>query len=226
MADRHTEPVVIIGLGRFGTSLARELVKRGTEVLAIDSRPKVVQAAIGHIPHAVTADATDTEALNQLGIQEFQRAVVAIGTDIEASILTTSLLAELEIPDIWAKAISDQHGKILTRVGAHHVVAPEHDMGERVAHLISGRVLDYVELDADFAVIKTKPPREVVGIPLKDSRLRAKWGITIVAVKPQAVQGNKAPRFTYATPDTVLAYGDLILVVGTVDAVEHFAASG
>ncbi|MEV5819683.1 TrkA family potassium uptake protein [Micromonospora haikouensis] len=225
MADL-TEPVVVVGLGRFGTALALELISRGTEVLGIDNRPKVVQSLSGRLPHVVTADSTDIEALRQLGVEEFQRAVVAIGTDIQASILTTSLLSELGIPDIWAKAVSDQHRHILTRVGAHKVVAPEHDMGERVAHLLSGRILDYVEVDADFAVVKTTPPREVVGVPLRDSRVRSRWGVTVVAVKPQAPPPGRRPEFSHATPDTVLAYGDLILIVGPVDNVERFAASG
>ncbi|MDG4800167.1 TrkA family potassium uptake protein [Micromonospora sp. WMMD980] len=226
MAETRTEPVVVIGLGRFGSALALELVNRGSEVLGIDHRPKVVQALAGQLPHVITADSTDIEALRQLGVAEFHRAVVAIGTDIQASILTTSLLAELGIPDIWAKAISGQHRNILTRVGAHHVVAPEHDMGERVAHLLSGRILDYVEVDADFAVIKTTPPRDIVGVPLHESRVRSKWGVTVVAVKPQAgPPGGKPGAFTHATPETVLAYGDLILVVGTVDDVERFATT-
>ncbi|MER7456826.1 TrkA family potassium uptake protein [Micromonospora sp. NPDC126480] len=226
MAERDTEPVVVIGLGRFGSALALELLRRGTEVLGVDNRPKVVQSLVGQLPHVITADSTDIEALRQLGVTEFHRAVVAIGTDIQASILTTSLLSELGIPDIWAKAISAQHGNILNRVGAHHVVAPEHDMGERVAHLLSGRILDYVEVDADFAVIKTKPPRDVVGVPLRESQLRSKWGVTVVAVKPQVALGGRQPAFTYATPDTVLSYGDLILVVGAIDNVERFASAG
>lgn len=226
MAEARTEPVVVIGLGRFGTALALELVSRGTEVLGIDHRPKVVQALSGQLAHVITADSTDIEALRQLGLADFHRAVVAIGTDIQASILTTSLLAELGIPDIWAKAISGHHSNILTRVGAHHVVAPEHDMGERVAHLLSGRILDYVQVDADFAVIKTTPPRDVVGMPLRESRLRNRWGVTVVAVKPQAAVPGGRPRvFTHATPDTVLTYGDLILVVGSVDNVERFATT-
>lgn len=225
MAERDTEPVVVIGLGRFGSALALELARRGTEVLGIDNRPKVVQSMVGQLPHVITADSTDIEALRQLGVGEFHRAVVAIGTDIQASILTTSLLSELGIPDIWAKAISGQHRNILARVGAHHVVAPEHDMGERIAHLLSGRILDYVEVDADFAVIKTKPPGEVVGMPLRESKLRSRWGVTVVAVKPEAGLEGRQPGFTHATPDTVLSYGDLILVVGPIDNVERFAAT-
>ncbi|WP_433686493.1 TrkA C-terminal domain-containing protein [Micromonospora carbonacea] len=99
-------------------------------------------------------------------------------------------------------------------------------MGERVAHLLSGRILDYVEVDADFAVVKTTPPREVVGVPLRDSRVRGRWGVTVVAVKPQAPPPGRRPEFSHATPDTVLTYGDLILIVGPIDNVERFAAIG
>jgi trk system potassium uptake protein TrkA len=216
---------VVIGLGRFGSALALELVRRGTEVLAIDNRPKIVQSLAGQLPHVITADSTDIEALQQLSVAEFHRAVVAIGSDIEASIITTSLLVELEIGDIWAKAITRQHATILSRVGATHVVAPEHDMGERVAHLLSGRILDYVEVDDDFAMIKTKPPRDIVGITLRESGLRSKYGVTVVAVKSEAMIQGQQRTFTYATPETVLTYGDLILVVGKINDVERFAGS-
>jgi trk system potassium uptake protein TrkA len=221
LAESRTESVAVIGLGRFGSALALELTNLGTDVLGIDTDPKVVQSLSGQLPHVVAADSTDIEALRQLGIDEFHRAVVAIGTDIQASILTTSLLTELDVADIWAKAISRQHGHILRRVGAHHVVLPEHDMGERVAHLLTGRMLDYIEVDEDFAMVKTKPPRDIVSVPLRDTRLRSRYGVTIVAVKSQA-QGVRAT-FTYATPDTVLMYGDIILVVGRIRDVERFA---
>nr|BFE77984.1 TrkA family potassium uptake protein [Planobispora longispora] len=183
MADTRNDPVVVIGLGRFGSSLATELVRRGTEVLAIDSRPKVVQSMSGKLTHVVAADSTDLEALRQLGVPDFYRAVVAIGTDIESSILTTSLLVELAIEDIWAKAISRDHGRILERVGAHHVILPEHDMGERVAHLLNGRMLDYMEVDENYALVKTRPPRDYVGVPLGETNLRRKYGVTVVCVK-------------------------------------------
>jgi trk system potassium uptake protein TrkA len=221
LADIRTESVIVIGLGRFGSALALELSKLGTEVLGIDTDRKLVQNLSGQLPNVVVADSTDIEALRQLGVGEFRRAVVAIGSDIQASILTTSLLAEMEVPDIWAKALSRQHGHILSRVGAHHVVLPEHDMGERVAHLLTGRMLDYIEVDEDFAMVKTKPPRDIVSVPLRDTRLRARYGVTVVAVKSQA-KGASAS-FTYATPETVLMYGDVILVVGTIRNVEKFA---
>ena len=170
----------------------------------------------GRLTHVVTADATDLDALRDLGVGEFRRAVVAIGGDLEASILTTSLLAELEVDDIWAKAVTHQHKRILERIGAHHIVLPENDMGERVAHLVSGRMLDYIEVDEDFALVKTRPPREIVGIPLGETRLRSKHAVTVVCVK------SVGERFTYATADTVLQYGDVIVVAGPIAKVERF----
>ncbi|SDQ31544.1 potassium channel family protein [Thermostaphylospora chromogena] len=217
MVEKASDPVVVIGLGRFGSSIALELVRRGTEVLAIDNRPKIVQSLAGQITQLATADSTDMEALRQLGVPDFYRAVVGIGSNIEASILTTSLLVEMGIDDIWAKAVNRQHGRILDRIGAHHVVLPEHDMGERVAHLVSGRMLDYVEIEEGFAFIKTRPPRDFVGIPLGESKLRKKYGVTIVAVK------SPGEDFTYATADTVLNYDDIIIVSGRTEQLERFS---
>jgi trk system potassium uptake protein len=226
LADSKQEPVVVVGLGRFGTALAQVLNRRGTEVLGIDNRSKVVQTLAGTLPGVVMADSTDIEALRQLGVPAYHRAVVAIGTDIEASILTTSLLVELGVADIWAKALNRQHGRILERVGAHHVVLPEHDMGERVARLLAGRILDYIAVDEDFAMAKTKPPRELVGVPLRETRLRSRYGVTVVAVKAETPDGTAhghPGKFTYATADTVLSYGDIILIVGGADDIERFA---
>jgi trk system potassium uptake protein TrkA len=211
---------VVIGLGRFGSALAGELTRRGTEVLAIDNNAKLVQSLSGQLTHVVAADSTDIEALRQLGVPEFSRAVVGIGTDMEASILTASLLVDLEIANIWGKAISHEHGRILQRIGVHHVILPEHDMGLRVAHLVSGRAQDYLQVDEDFAIVKTKPTKEVVGVRLGETRLRSKYGVTVVSVKTQDEP------FTYATADTVLTYGDTIIVSGTIDDVERFIESG
>jgi trk system potassium uptake protein TrkA len=214
LAEKH-EPVVLIGLGRFGAAVALELTRRGVEVLAIDCSAKRVQSLAGHITKVVTADCTDLDALRQLGVPEFYRAVVAIGSDIEASILVTSHLVDLEVDDVWAKAISDHHGRILRRVGAHHVVYPEFEMGERVAHLVSGRMLDYMQVDQDFALAKIHPPREAVGVPLSESRLRRKYGVTVVAVK------GPDGTFSYAAHDTVLTYDDTILVIGRENDIER-----
>jgi trk system potassium uptake protein TrkA len=215
------DPVAVIGLGRFGTALALELARGGTEVLAVDNREDIVQRLAGQLGQVVVADCTDVDALHEVGIDDFRRAVVAIGTDLEASILTTALLAEMEIPDIWAKALSRQHATILRRIGAHHVVLPEHDMGERVAHLVTGRVLDWMELDPQWVFARTRPPRELVGVPLGQSRLRARHHVTIVSVRPQG-----QAEYTHAANDTVLSYGCEIVIAGRPEDVERFVELG
>lgn len=220
MAERVTDPVAVIGLGRFGSALARQLTEQGTEVLGIDGNQKAATAVANQIANVAIADSTDIEALRQLGVPDFRTVVCAIGTDIQASILTVGLLSDLGIPDIWAKAISQQHRQILLRVGANHVVLPEHDMGERIAHVLAGRLLDYVELDEDFAMIKMKPPRDLVGITLSESGVQARMNVTIVAVKREAE--GPAARFVAAHGDTVLMYGDTIVAVGPVPALERF----
>jgi len=213
----HKEPVAVIGLGRFGTAIAMEMARTGTEVLAIDRRADVVQRMAGRLSQVVVADSTDLDALREVGLADFQRVVVAIGSDLEASILTTALLTELGIPDIWVKALSAQHATIVERIGAHHVVLPEHEMGERVAHLVSGRLLDWVELDPQWVFAKTRPPRELVGVPLGESGLRKKRRVTVVSVKPE---GSTA--YTHAANDTVLTYGAEIVIAGRPEDVERF----
>ncbi|MEV4649298.1 TrkA family potassium uptake protein [Saccharopolyspora sp. NPDC049426] len=212
-----TNQIVVIGLGRFGSSLAAELVRRGSEVLALDSRPNEVQRHADELTHTAVADSTDPETLRQLGVHQFKRAVVAIGTDLEASILTTSLLADFGIPHIWAKATSRQHGRILERVGAHHVVLPEHEMGERVAHLVNGRMLDYIELAEHYALVKTHAPAEAVGNTLGELKLRSKYGVTVVGIK------RPGEDFTYATAETTVGQQDTLIVAGTTTQVEAFA---
>lgn len=214
------EPVAVIGLGRFGTSLALQLARDGTEVLAIDSSPQVVQRLSSSLSQVVAADATDEDALRQIGVADFRRAVVSIGAAQEASILCTALLADLGVKQIWAKALSEQHAKILKRVGAHHVVQPEADMGERVAHLVSSRVLDWIEVDPGWVLVRMRPPKEYVGLPLGQSQLRTKRHVTIVSVKPE-----NSELFLHAGNDTVLRYGDQILVAGRPHHVERFVES-
>lgn len=209
--------MVVIGLGRFGSSLAVELTARGTEVLGVDSDPDIVRRYADELTHAVVADTTDPDVMRQLGVDGFQRAVVGIGTDLEASILTTAMLVDFQIPNIWAKAISRQHGRILERIGAHHVVLPEHDMGERVAHLVTGRMLDYIEFEDDYAMVKTRAPEEAVGVPLGQSRLRSKYGVTVVGVK------RPGEGFTYATADTVVNSDDVLILAGRTAEVERVA---
>ncbi|WP_199205623.1 TrkA family potassium uptake protein [Streptomyces sp. I4(2020)] len=209
--------VVVIGLGRFGRALALELADEDTEVLGIDENTEVVQALSGSLTHVVRADSTKEDVLRQLGVHEFDRAVVAIGSDLEASILTASLLISFGIENVWAKAISEAHGRILTQLGVHHVVYPEHDMGQRVAHLVRGRMLDYIEFEDDFAMVKTKPPADIIALPLSNSAVRTRYGITVVAIK------RPGEGFTYATADTVVEADDTIIVAGRTRATERFS---
>jgi trk system potassium uptake protein TrkA len=155
--------------------------------------------------------------LRQLAVQEFDRAVVAIGTNIEASLLTASLLKGMGVNNIWAKAISEAHGRILTQLGIEHVVYPEHDMGRRVAHLVKGRMLDFIQFEPDFAMVKTVPHKALLGIPLADSGIRREHGVTVVGVK------RPGGAFTHATGETVLADGDTVIVSGLPHAVEKFS---
>ena len=162
MADHNQTGMLVLGLGRFGGAIATTLEELGYEVLAVDADPKIVQSYAGRLTHVVEADTTDEEALRQVGAADFNCAVVAIGTHIEASILTTTVLLDLGVQTIWAKAISSPHARILERVGATRVVRPEHEMGERVAHLVAGRALNYIEFEDGFALVETKPPGEYV----------------------------------------------------------------
>lgn len=212
-----SDGVVVIGLGRFGKSLALELEREGIEVLGIDASDKLVQQLANRLTHVVQADSTDDKALRQLSVHEFSRAVIAIGTDLESSVLTASILLEMGISNVWAKAVSQSHARILRQLGVHHVVRPEHDMGQRVAHLVRGRMLDYIEFDDGYALIKTQPPAAVLGKPLGETRVRSYYNVTVVGVK------RAGHSFTYATPETVLEEGDIVIVSGERDAVENFS---
>lgn len=210
--------VLVVGLGRFGSAVAESLSGLGHEVLAIEEDLALVQAWSDRLTHVVQADASNIDALRRLGAADFQHAVVGIGSDIEASVLTVLALSELGVPDIWAKAVSANHGKILEKTGAHHVVYPEAAMGERVAHLVTGKMIDFIEFDDGFAIVKTRPPREALGKTLAQSALRSRYGVTVVGVK------RRRQDFTYARPETEVLEGDLLIISGPTREVERFAA--
>ena len=212
--------IVVIGLGRFGTALALELVKTGREVLGIDSDERLVQANAESLTHVVQADTTDEATLRELGIQDFDSAVVAIGSDLEASILTASLLLQLGVPEVWAKATSVSHGRILEQLGVHHVIFPEMDMGRRVAHMVSGETLDYIQLDEDFVMAKTEVPESFNGKTLADMKFRSNHGVTVVATRREGE--SYEPSF----PETVLHTGDVMIVSGRTSKVEEFSRMG
>lgn len=210
--------VVVIGLGRFGIAVAKTLIAQGSDVLGIDNDASIVQSLSAELPHVVQADSTEVGALRQLGVSDFSHAVVSIGSNLEASILTILNLNQLGLKDIWAKANDPQHGRIAERIGAHHVVYPEAEMGERVAHLVTGKMIDFIEFDDGFAIAKTRAPMETHGKALKQSDVRKKHGITVVGIK------RRHQDFIYAKPDTEIKAGDHLIVAGETRLVDRFAA--
>lgn len=213
----EADSVAVIGLGRFGSALALELMAGGTEVLGMDLDEELVQGLNGQLTQVVRADSTKEEALRQLAIDEFDRVVVAIGGDVSASILTCSVLLSMRIPVIWAKAVDDRHGLILEQLGVHHVIYPEKDMGRRVAHLVRGAALDYIEVAPGYALVKTAAPSLLHGRRLGDTGIRASHGITIAAYQ------HRDEPWHNADTSTVLQAGDTILIVGPTSNAEAFA---
>ncbi|MGA4729017.1 potassium channel family protein [Micromonospora chokoriensis] len=209
--------IVVIGLGRFGCHLAASLTRMDREVLAVDRNPDQVQRFSDQLDRVVQADSTEEGALRQLGVASFTRAVVAIGASVEASVLTVLALVELGVPQIWARATSQKHAKILSSVGAHHVIFPEAETGDRVAHLIVSRLLDFVEFDDDFAIATVRVPESFVGRTLLDLRPDERSGVRVIGAK---VPGE---RFRYASDDTTLTQGGVLIVEGGIDQVQRFA---
>ncbi|KLE34785.1 potassium channel family protein [Aurantiacibacter luteus] len=216
-ADRR-EPVLVTGLGRFGSNVAVTLERMGHEVLGTDMSPEIVRDHAQLLTHVVEADCTEIETLKRLGAAEFKTAVVGIGSDIEASVLTVLALSDLGIPNIWAKANSEHHGRILERTGAHHVVFPEQKMGERVAHLVNERLLDFIGFGDQFAIARLKAPEPVVGLPLMMSACRSRYDVTVVGVK------RAGEDFLHAVPDTLILPDDELVVSGRIDRIEAFSA--
>ena len=212
----HAANVAVIGLGRFGSSLALELVKGGHQVLGIDNDDKIVQSLAGELTHVVTANTTDEETLKEPGLADLDVAVVAIGADLEASILTTSLLLQIGVKQLWVKANSSAHGRILEQIGAHHVIFPEYEMGRRVAHMVTGESLDYVHIDEDFVMVKSVCPPSFDGQTLAELKIRSEYGVTVVAVN--SGDGVYKPAF----PDTKLSAGDLLVVAGRKAPLDNF----
>lgn len=211
------DSVVVIGLGRFGSSVAQSLMRLGHDVMGVDRDAEPVHHWADLLTHAVQADSTNLMVLRQLGVADFNHAIVGIGTDLAASLMTIMTLTELGIKDIWVKALTEEHGKIAQRIGAHHVVYPEADMGERVAHLISGRMIDFIEFDDGFAIAKIHAPQATHGRTLAESSIRETHGVTVVGLK----RANQD--FQHATPSTQIMPGDLLIVSGATHSIQKFA---
>ncbi len=209
--------VFVVGLGRFGVSLAQALVEMGIEVMAIDTDQKLVNKWSDRLTHVRIADGTSADTLRQLGAIEFDAAVVAIGTGVEASILTTAALIDLGAKNVWAKAITAEHARILTRVGAHNVVQPEYEMGKRVARQVSGEVVDYISIDDGFVLAEIEVPKMYDQVQVSQTAVSEDFDVTIVSLK------RAGRSFSHAAPSTVLTAGDVAFIAGRVDDVERFA---
>lgn len=203
---------VVIGLGRFGTSVAKTLYSLGHDVLAIDKEEDVIQEISESVTYAIQLDATEESALKSIGVKNFDIAVVTIGTNIQASTMITLLLKEMGVGYIVAKAHNELHAKILYKIGADRVVLPEKDMGVRVAHnLISTNILDYIELSPDYSIAEILPPKDWNDKTLMQLNIRAKYGINIMAIK----KGNKVK--VAPAGEDLIEEGDIIVAIGNSD---------
>lgn len=207
----------VIGMGRFGSSIAKTLYNLGFEVLAIDANEGRIQDIIDTVTHAVQADSTDEDALKALGIRNFDVVVVAIGQDIQSSILTALILKDIGVPMLIVKAQNELHGKVVKKIGADKVIFPERDMGQRVAHhLISNNILDFIELSDDYSIVEIKAAKQMVGKNLRQLDIRAKFGCNVIAVKSPDKM-NIAPH-----AEDIIKDNDILVVVGDNDHLQNF----
>ena len=209
----------VIGMGRFGTSVAMTLVKAGQEVLVVDSDEERIQKVAEFFTHAVVLDTTEEASLAAVGIRNFDMVVVAIGHDVQASVLTTLLLKEMGVKHIVAKAANVLHGKMLDKVGADQVVFPERDMGQRIAHnLMSTNIIDYFEVAPDLGIIEVDVRGDLVGKSLFESNLREKYSITVIAIRRNG-KISLSP-----SPGEKLMESDRLILVGDNSGIQRFEA--
>ncbi|MGG3448599.1 potassium channel family protein [Domibacillus aminovorans] len=203
------EQFAVIGMGRFGTSIAKKLNETGHEVMGIDINADEVEDAELFITHGAVADTTEKATLKSIGISNFDCVIVAIGSNMQASILTVLLLKELGIKKIIAKALSELHGQVLKKVGADWIVYPDKDMGERVAHqLLSPNVLNFIELSNEYSIEEIKIPSSMVSKSLRDLGIRATYHLNVIAVMSHD-EMTISP-----SPDHVINDGDILIVIG------------
>ena len=206
---------VVIGLGRFGSALARQLCKLGAEVLAMDIRSDLVQQVANDVTHAVVGDAQDKEVLRSLGVRNFDCAIIAIGDDLAASVLTTMNLKELDVPYIVCKAHDETHRRVLEKLGVDRVVIPEQEHAQRLARSLHAfNVLDYIELSEDYGILEVPAPKSWIGKTLKELNIRAKLGINVIAVE-SGKETNVSPAADYR-----IQTGDVMVVLGDSYALE------
>jgi len=210
----YEEDVLVIGLGRFGSVAALELHRLGHKVVAIEKNPRLAQSFSGQLDRVIVGDSCEPQTIEACRASIFKMAVIGIGSSIEASVLTAGNLIDVGISSIWAKAVSLEHARILERIGVHHVVRPEADSGRRVAHLVNGKLQDYIAFDDGYAIVRMAPPREAIGFTLAQSQIRTKYGVTIVGVK------EPGQDFTHAVPETKVTAQHTLIVSGPSELIE------
>lgn len=207
---------VIIGCGRFGSSVAMKLNELGCEVMAVDASEETIQNISDSVTYAVQADATDENALMAMGIRNFDVAVITIGANIQASIMVTLMVKELGIKHVVAKAQNEMHAKVLYKIGADRVVFPEREMGVRVAkNLVSNKILDYIELSEDYTIVEVPPLKDWIGKSLVEINIRAEYGINVIAIK------NKNGINISVSPNEVIEDHDVLVVIGHNDDIRR-----
>ncbi|HWL23727.1 potassium channel family protein [Peribacillus asahii] len=211
----------VIGLGRFGTSIARRLYEAGQEVLGIDANEEKVEDAELFVTHAVVADTTETKALRAIGISNFDCVIVAIGNDMQSSILTVSLLKELGVKKVIAKALGKRHGQVLEKVGADWIIYPERDMGERVANqLLSPNMLNYIELSKEHSIEEIMIPSKMAEKSLRDLDIRAQYNVSVIAIV------REGDIIISPSPDRIIHKEDLLVMIGKREDIAKFANIG
>ena len=213
----YEDDVLVIGLGRFGAEAALELHRLGHKVIAIEKDRALAESFSGRLTRIIVADSSQPRALETCNASSFKLAVIGIGSSVEASVLTAANLVDAGIPSIWAMALSHEHARILERIGVHHVVQPEADSGRRVAHLVNGKLQDYIQFDDGYAIARMAPPRETIGFTLAQSQIRSRYGVTVVGVKAPGED------FTHAVPETKVTAQHTLIVSGPSELIDGLA---
>jgi trk system potassium uptake protein len=209
----------VIGLGRFGTSVARRLHEAGQEVLGIDLSEEKVENALSFVTHANVADSTEEQALTSVGIRNFDCVIVAIGNDMQSSILTVMLLKELGVKKVIAKALGKRHGQVLEKVGADWIIYPERDMGERVANqLLSPNMLNYIELSKEYNIEEIMIPPKMAEKSLRELDIRAKYNISAIAIV------REGDIIVSPSPDQIIHKEDLLVMIGNREDLAKFSS--
>ena len=212
--EKNKKQYVVLGLGRFGISVARTLYSLGHDVLGVDNDEEIVQSLSNELTHVVTADLLDEETFKALGLRNFDVAIVAVG-DLEASMMCTLMLKETGIPFILAKASTSLHGRMLEKIGADKVIYPERDMGLRVGHNLADiNIVDYIELVNNLSIMEIGAPKSMVGKSLSEAEMRRLYNVTVVALR------RNGQMLVNPDPHDKIRAGDIMVILGTRESIK------